>query len=112
MLRRTIQDVLTVDEHVTALESVVSRWVDDSMKVLLDGPREPIPPPLPPLSPPADLAPLNPIMPGSPERTTIRGQRNITGLVAWRALKDEIEGDLTEDAELEMNWQITKRRSE
>jgi len=37
------------------------------------------------------------------------GQKKVTGLAGWRALKDEIEQELTEDAELELNWQIVKR---
>jgi hypothetical protein len=109
ILRTNIQDALTVDEHVTALESVVSRWLNDSMKVLLDGPREPAPPPLPPLSHPAGPTLLMATIPGPPDRPTIRGQRKITGLAAWHALKDEIERDITEGAELELIWQITKR---
>jgi hypothetical protein len=112
MLRQNIQDALTVDEHVTALESVVGRWLNDSMKLLLDAPREPVPPPLPPISQPSGLSPLVPLIPGSSERMIITGQRKTTGLAGWRALKDEIEQELTEDAELEMNWQIMKRQPE
>jgi hypothetical protein len=112
MLRQNIQDALTVDEHVTALEGIVGRWLNDSMKLLLDAPREPVPPPLPPISQPTGLSPLVPLIPGSPERMIITGQRKTTGLAGWRALKDEIEQELTEDAELEMNWQIMKRQPE
>jgi hypothetical protein len=109
ILRTNIQDALTVDEHVTALESVVSRWLNDSMKVLLDGPREPAPSSLSPLSQPAGPTPLVATIPGPPDRPTIRGQRKITGLAAWHALKDEIEREITEGTELELIWQITKR---
>jgi hypothetical protein len=34
------------------------------------------------------------------------------GKKAWQALRDEIERELTEDAELEMNWRIVKKRPE
>jgi hypothetical protein len=112
MLRRNIQEALTVDEHVTALENVVSRWLNDSMKLLLDAPREPIIAPLPPLLRPMDPIPMPPAIAGSPERVVIRGQRKITGLKEWQILKNEIEQELTDDAELEMNWQIMKRQPE
>jgi hypothetical protein len=112
MLRRNIQDALTVDEHVTALENVVSRWLNDSMKLLLDAPCEPIIAPLPPVSQPIDPIPTPPAIAESPERLVIRGQRKITGLKEWQLLKTEIEQEITDDAELEMNWQIIKRQSE
>jgi hypothetical protein len=103
---------LTVDEHVTALENVVSRWLNDSMKLLLDAPREPIIAPLPPVSQPIDPIPTPPAIAELPERLVIRGQRKITGLKEWQLLKTEIEQEITDDAELEMNWQIIKRQPE
>src|SRR5260370_13865905 len=45
LLRQQIQDALRADEHATALDSVVGRWLDASMKLLLDAPREPFPQP-------------------------------------------------------------------
>jgi hypothetical protein len=111
MLRRDIQDALRVDEHVTALESIVGRWLNDSMKLLLDVPHEPILPPLPPISQPDVPPPLPPVSVSS-DKMLIKGQRKTTGIAGWRALKDEIEQELTEDAELEVNWQIVKRRPE
>jgi hypothetical protein len=112
MLRRNIQDALTVDEHVTALENVVSRWLNDSMKLLLDAPREPMIAPVPPVLPAIDPIPTPPAIAGSPERLVIRGQRKITGLKQWQVLKTEIEQEITDDAELEINWQIIKRQPE
>jgi hypothetical protein len=112
MLRRNIQDALTVDEHVTALESVVDRWLNDSMTLLLDAPREPTPQQLPPISQLPPLNPLVPSNPGSPERMVLTGQRRTIGIAGWRELKDEIEQEVTEDAELEINWRIVKRKME
>ena len=43
ILRQQIQDALRAEEHATGLDSVVGRWLDDAMKVLLDAPREPVP---------------------------------------------------------------------
>jgi hypothetical protein len=111
MLRDEIREALKADEHVTAIESIVTRWLNDSMKVLLDAPREPTPPaaaPTPPLSSPQSPSPTTVVV----GKMIVAGQRKISGLAAWGALKSEIERELTEDAELELNWQIVKRRSE
>jgi hypothetical protein len=40
------------------------------------------------------------------------GKRKVVGRTAWRSLRDEIERELTEDAELEMSWRIVKKRAE
>jgi hypothetical protein len=114
MLRQQIQDALRADEHATALDSVVGRWLDDSMKLLLDAPREPVPQPVVPNpgihEPPPPIPPTPiPIPPGTMVTT---GQRKITGKAAWKALREEIERELTDDAELEMNWRIVKKRPE
>jgi hypothetical protein len=105
MLRRNIQDALRADEHVTALESVVGKWLDDSMRVLLDAPRERVPEPI-------QVPPSPPGIPASPGKVVITGQKRITGRTEWSALKEEIERELTEDAVLEMSWQIVKSRQE
>jgi hypothetical protein len=112
LLRQQIQDALRADEHATALDSVVGRWLDDSMKLLLDAPRAPIPQPVAPdpgvhnLTPPQTQAPILPGMMIS------SGQRKITGKKEWQAVRDEIEREITDDAELEMNWRIVKKRPE
>jgi hypothetical protein len=41
-----------------------------------------------------------------------QGNRKVVGKTAWRSLRDEIEAELTEDAELEMSWRIVKKRDE
>jgi hypothetical protein len=106
-----LKDVLTVDEHVTALESVVIRWGNDAMHLLLEGPPAPVP--TPPPSEPGDPIPdPSPAPQEAAGRTTIRGQKRITGLDGWRALKAEIEPEITDDAEVDVTWQITKRRPE
>ena len=111
LLRQELQDVLTVDEHVTALESVVDRWGNNAMHVLLEGPPAPVP--TPPSSEPSSPTPDPPSTPQeSAGRTTIRGQKKITGLDGWRALKAEIDREITDDAEVDVTWQITKRRPE
>jgi hypothetical protein len=110
LLRQQIQDALRADEHATALDSVVGRWLDDSMRLLLDVPREPVPQPAAP-NPGAQDVTL-PTVPVSPGAIVTSGQRKITGKRAWHALAEEIERELTEDAELEMNWRIVKRRPE
>ena len=111
MLRDEIRGALRADEHVTAIESIVPQWLNDSMKVLLDAPREQAPPAAvltSPLSAPQSPLPTTVAV----GRVVVAGQRKISGLAAWGALKNEIERELTEDAELELNWQIVKRQSE
>jgi hypothetical protein len=111
ILRQQIQDALRSDEHATGLDSVVGRWLDDSMKLLLDAPREPVPQPVGPnleVQEPPPPTPF-PIRPGMMVTT---GQRKVTGKSAWQAVRDEIERELTDDAELEMNWRIVKKQPE
>lgn len=112
-LRQQLQDALRADEHATALDSVVSRWLDDSMKLLLDAPR---PQPVPAVTvPPAvdDLA-LPPVLPPPPPPkpgvNVSTGQRKVTGKKAWHALSDEIDREVTEDAEIELTWRIVKKQ--
>jgi hypothetical protein len=38
------------------------------------------------------------------------GRRAVKGTNAWKSVRDEIERELTEDAELEINWRIVKKR--
>ena len=112
LLRQQIQDALRADEHATALDSVVGRWLDDSMKLLLDIPRESVPQPVVPDPRAPYVALPTPSVPVSPGSIVTSGQRKITGRKAWHVLAGEIERELTEDAELEMNWRIVKRRPE
>jgi hypothetical protein len=37
------------------------------------------------------------------------GKRAIKGADAWKAVREEIERELTDDAELEINWRIVKK---
>jgi hypothetical protein len=94
-LRRQIQEALEADEHVTSLEGVVPRWLDDAMKLLLDRPVVPPPPPPPP--------------PPQPGQKVLTGSRRASGLSGWKSISEEIERELTEDAELEINWRIVKK---
>jgi hypothetical protein len=105
MLRQQIQDALRADEHATALDSVVGRWLDDSMKLLLDAPRDITPPP-PPAIDHISLPPT-PALPGTIVK---EGKRAIKGASAWKSVREEIERELTEDAELEINWRIVKKQ--
>ena len=108
MLRQQIQEALCADEHATALSSVVARWLDDSMKLLLDVPREltpPSPPPAPVVT--GTSLPPKPVLPGT---IVTEGNRAIRGTSAWKSVRGEIERELTEDAELEINWRIVKKQ--
>jgi hypothetical protein len=108
ILRQQIQDALRADEHATALDSVVGRWLDDSMKLLLDAPRDITPPPAAP--PPAiDHISLPPTR-ALPGTIVKEGKRAIKGASAWKSVREEIERELTEDAELEINWRIVKKQ--
>ncbi len=78
------------------------------MKLLLDAPREPVPQPAV-ADPGAQDVAIPTVSPGS---IVTSGQRKVTGKRAWHALAEEIERELTEDAELEMSWRIVKKRSE
>ena len=114
LLCQQIQDALRADEHATALDSVVDRWLDDSMKLLLDTPRtEPTPTFVIPVSEengaglPPILPPLSPVRPGVKVST---GQRKVVGRKEWQALSNEIEREMTEDAELDLTWRIIKKQ--
>jgi hypothetical protein len=108
-LRRQIQEALEVDEHVTSLEGVVPRWLDDSMKLLLDRPA-PAPPPQPPPPPPVPPEPpIVPPPPPQPGQKVLSGSRRASGLRGWKSITEEIERELTEDSELEVNWRIVKK---
>jgi hypothetical protein len=112
-LRQQLQDALRADEHATALDSVVSRWLDDSMKLLLDAPR-PQPVPVVAAPPVVDDLALPPVLPPPPPpKPGVKistGQRKVTGKKAWHDLSDEIDREVTEDAELELTWRIVKKQ--
>jgi hypothetical protein len=103
-LRRQIQEALEDDEHATALDGVVNRWLDDSMKLLLDRPAPVPPPPAPsPVEPPVITLP-----PAKPGQRVSQGTRRVTGIRGLKSVTEEIERELTEDAELEITWRIVK----
>jgi hypothetical protein len=107
MLRQQIQDALRADEHATALDSVVGRWLDDSMKLLLDAPRDITPQPAESMPVVKDISlPPAPALPGT---IVTEGERMVKGANAWKSVREEIERELTEDAELEINWRIVKK---
>jgi hypothetical protein len=108
-LRKQILDALRDDEHVTGLSGVGGQWFEDSMKLLMDMRREMTPPPPPP---PITVPPPPPLTPPPPNMKVTEGQRKVVGRTAWHLLRDEIEQELTEDAELEMSWRIVKKRVE
>ena len=111
-LRQQLQDALRADEHATALDSVVSRWLDDSMKLLLDAPR-PQPAPAVVSVPDVNEMELQPVLPPPPPpKPGIKvstGQRKVTGKKEWHALSAEIDREVTDDAELELTWRIVKK---
>jgi hypothetical protein len=104
-LRRQIQEALEADEHVTSLDAVVRRWLDDAMKVLLDRPATA--PPQPPPAPPEQPFAATP--PAQPGQKVFTGSRRASGLAGWKSITEEIERELTEDSELEINWRIVKK---
>jgi hypothetical protein len=106
-LRRQIQEALEADEHVTSLDAVVRRWLDDAMKVLLDRPAQAPPPPQPPPVPPDQ--PFVQPPPAQPGQKVLTGSRRASGLGGWKSITEEIERELTEDSELEINWRIVKK---
>jgi hypothetical protein len=95
MLRQQLQDALRADEHVTALSGVVKSWLDDSMKLLLDAPP-------PPSSPPPT--------PNPPGFKVSEGKRKVHGKREWQSLREEIEREVTDDAEVELTWRIVSKR--
>jgi hypothetical protein len=106
-LRRQIQQALEADEHVTSLDGVVKRWLDDAMKLLLDRPTPPVPSSQPsPVQPEAPIVALPPVQPG---QKVLTGSRRASGLDGWKSITEEIERELTEDAELEITWRIVKK---
>jgi hypothetical protein len=78
------------------------------MKLLL-APREPVTQPTVPNTPSHPLPPPLPD-PVSPGTMVTTGQRKVTGKKEWQSLREEIERELTEDAELDMTWRIVKKR--
>jgi len=106
-LRRQIQDSLAADEHATSLEGMVEVWLKDSMSVLLD---RPVPPPPP--RPDPEIEPLPPITPPpvpKPGQKVFTGSKRASGIAGWKSIAAEIERELTEDAEVEVSWQIVKK---
>ena len=112
-LRLQIQDALRAEEHATALSSIVNRWLDDSMKLLLDAPRpQPVTTAAVTIAVPATevvLPPLPMPIPKSGFKVST-GQRKVTGQIEWQSLRKEIERELTDDAELELTWRIVKKQ--
>jgi hypothetical protein len=106
-LRRQIQDALAADEHATSLEGMVEVWLRDSMSVLLDRPVPLPPPPVPDVEP--QLPPITPPLPPKPGQKVLTGTRRASGMAGWKSIAAEIEGELTEDSELEVSWQIVKK---
>jgi hypothetical protein len=106
-LRQQIQDALRKDEHVTALDGVVSRWLDDAMKLLWDAPR---PAAAPAPAPPIAESPELPSAPAQPGTVTTSGSRRVSGRTGWKGVREEIERELSEDAELEITWRIVKKQ--
>ena len=105
-LRRQIQEALEADEHVTSLDGVVKRWLEDGMKLLLDRPAPAQPPQPPPFQPEPPIVTAPPIQPG---QKVLTGSRHVSGLGGWKSITEEIERELTEDAELEITWRIVKK---
>jgi hypothetical protein len=103
-LRHQIQDALKADEHVTALDGVVNRWLNDAMRLLLDRPAPPPPPP----TPPAPEPPVFVVPPPKPGQKVSVGRRHVTGIRGLKTVTEEIERELTEDSELEITWRIVK----
>ena len=103
-LRRQIRETLEADEHVTSLEGVVRPWLDDAMKLLLDRPAVPPQPPPVQAEPPVITPP-----PAQPGQKVLTGSRRALGLGGWKSISEEIERELTEDAEVEITWRIVKK---
>jgi hypothetical protein len=116
ILRDQIQDALRADEHATALDSVVGRWLDDSMRFLFEASKPPVSPTPAEATPPPQSTPLGstpqdvrpPDPPPAGSRVT-NGQRKVIGRKAWQALQEEIGRELTEDTELELTWRIVSK---
>jgi hypothetical protein len=106
-LRLQIQEALEADEHVTSLDGVVRRWLDDAMKLLLDRPAPPAQPlQSPPFQPEPPIVTPPPFQPG---QQVLTGSRHASGLGGWKSISEEIERELTDDAELEISWRIVKK---
>jgi hypothetical protein len=71
------------------------------MKLLLDRPA----PPQPPQPEPPIVAPP----PAKPGEQVLTGSRRASGLGGWKSITEEIEREMTEDAELEITWRIVKK---
>jgi hypothetical protein len=103
-LRRQLQDALKADEHVTSLDSIVRRWLDDAIKILLDRSAS-VPQPTP-------FQPESPVItspPTQPGRKVMTGSRRASGLTGWKSITEEIEREMTEDAEVDVTWRIEKK---
>jgi len=85
--------------------------IDDSMRLLLDAPRDVTSPPAVP-TPVVPTPVINdislPPVPALPGTIVKEGKRAIKG-AAWKSVREEIERELTEDAELEINGRIVKK---
>jgi len=88
----------------------VRRWQDDAMALLLD--RPPLPPQVSPPAPQPPAAPPEPPIvtpPPQPGEKVFTGSRRASGLRGWKSITEEIEREMTEDAELEITWRIVKK---
>lgn len=120
-LRLQLLEALKADEHVTGLTSLISSWLDNAERLLLQVPVSVpspgiAPAPVRPAEPPAPVppspaaSPIRPaVVPAPPGKTVVEGQRQITGKSSWQTVVSEIERDLTEDTELEISWKIVKK---
>ena len=104
-LRRQIQDVLEADEHVTALGGVVRQWMNDAMNLLFERPALPLVTPAIQPDPPL-MTPPQVVQAG---RKVLTGSRRGHGQFGWKSIAEEIERELTDDAELEITWRIEKK---
>jgi hypothetical protein len=104
-LRHQIQDVLEADEHVTALGGVVRQWMNDAMNLLFERPALPLVTPAIQPDPPL-MTPPQVVQAG---RKVLTGSRRGHGQFGWKSIAEEIERELTDDAELEITWRIEKK---
>jgi hypothetical protein len=104
-LRHQIQDVLEADEHVTALGGVVRQWMNDAMNLLFERPALPLVTPAIQPDPPL-MTPPQVVQAG---RKILTGSRRGHGQFGWKSIAEEIERELTDDAELEITWRIEKK---
>lgn len=111
-LRSQLEEALRTDEHASPLDGVMGRWMDDAMKLLLDAPPPPPPPPQQPVVPRALTPPgFPPPVAATPGVKVVTGQRRVTGKSQCKDLLQEIERELTDDAELELSWRIVRKQA-